>query len=158
MNYEFTAKMEEALDEIATWDQSRQNMMQDFYTPFEQALQDAKKWEKTIIPVWKKCPKCHEGDLVYKFTRFGKFIWCDRYPECDYTEKTAEENDKLAPLREKYEGKPCPEWWTIVVKIGRFGPFLTSSLYPEVKWISPIPDEHLQKIRTTIWMRCMSYM
>lgn len=32
------------------------------------------------------------------------------------------------------------------MKMGRFGPFLTSSLYPEVKWISSIPDENLQAL------------
>lgn len=146
MSYEFTAKMEATLDEIAEWAQSRKHMMKEFYTPFEAALQDAKKWDKTVIPVGKKCPKCQEGELVYKFTKFGKFIWCERYPECDYTEKTQEETDVLAPLKEKYEGKPCPEWGTIVVKMWRFGPFLTSSLYPEVKWITSIPDENLQAL------------
>ncbi len=143
MNYEFTAKMEATLDEIAAGDQSRQHMMHDFYTPFEAAMQDAKKWEKTVMPVGRKCPKCEEGELIYKFTKFGKFIGCERYPECDYTEKTQEESDVLAPLKEKYEGQPCPEGGTIVVKMGRFWPFLTSSLYPEVKWITSIPDENL---------------
>ncbi len=49
----------------------------------------------------------------------------------------------MAPLREKYEGQPCPDGGTIVVRMGRFGPFLTSSEYPKVKWISSIPDEKM---------------
>lgn len=83
---------------------------------------------------------------MYKFTRFGKFIGCSRYPECDYIEKSQEEKDTLEPLREKYEGKPCPEGGTIVVRMGRFGPFLTSSEYPKVKWISSIPDEKMEEL------------
>jgi DNA topoisomerase I len=143
MNYEFTATMEQTLDAIAEGEQSWTDMMQSFYTEFEKEVNDAKKWDKTSMPVWRNCPTCVEWELIYKFTKFGKFIGCNRYPECNYTEKTQEEVDVLAPLKEKYEWKPCPEWWTIVVKIGRFGPFLTSSLYPSVKWISSIPDEQL---------------
>ncbi|MBP6910573.1 hypothetical protein KBC03_03145 [Patescibacteria group bacterium] len=46
-------------------------------------------------------------------------------------------------MREKYEGQPCPEGGTIVVRMGRFGPFLTSSEYPKVKRISSIPNEKM---------------
>lgn len=141
MSYEFTAKMEDSLDEIAEGGIAWHDMMNKFYTGFDKEIQDAKKGEKATMLVGRACPKCKEGQLIYKFTRFGKFIGCDKYPECDYTEKSKEETDALAPLKEKYEGQPCPDGWTIVVKMGRFGPFLTSSLYPEVKWISAIPDD-----------------
>lgn len=120
MNYEFTAKMENELDTIAEGKQSWVAMMKEFYTGFEKTIVDAKKGDKEVVPVGRKCPKCTEGDLVYKFTRFGKFIGCSRYPDCDYVEKSQEEKDALEPLREKYEGQPCPEGGTIVVKIGRF--------------------------------------
>ena len=143
MDYTFTAKMEDQLDEIADGKKERKKMMKEFYVPFEKTVNAAKDGEKEVMPVGKKCPKCKDGDLIYKFTRFGKFIGCSRYPECDYTEKTKEEQDTLAPLREKYEGQPCPDGGTIVVKMGRFGPFLTSSEYPKVKRISSIPNEKM---------------
>ena len=47
----------------------------------------------------------------------------------------------MAKLREAYEGKECPAGGMIVVRTGRFGPFLSSSLYPEVKWIGKILPE-----------------
>jgi len=143
MNYEFTAKMEDKLDTVAEGKIGWKKMMKDFYDVFEKTIGEAKKGEKEVVPVGRKCPKCEEGDLIYKFTRFGKFIGCSRYPDCDYTEKSQEEQDALAPLREKYEGQPCPEGGTIVVRMGRFGPFLTSSEYPKVKWIASIPDEKM---------------
>lgn len=146
MNYEFTAKMEDELDGIAEGKMTWKKMMHDFYAGFEKTITEAKKWDKEVVPVGRKCPKCWEWDLIYKFTRFGKFIGCSRYPDCDYTEKSQEEQDALAPLREKYEGQPCPEGGTIVVKMGRFGPFLTSSEYPKVKWIASIPDEKMQEL------------
>ena len=141
MDYEFTANMEQTLDEIAEWQHWWKDMMKNFYVWFDKEIWEAKKWEKAVALVGRECPKCKEWQLIYKFTRFGKFIWCEKYPECDYTEKTKEESDALAPLKEKYEWQPCPEWGTIVVKMGRFWPFLTSSLYPEVKWITSIPDD-----------------
>lgn len=143
MNYEFTAKMEDELDTVAEGKTSRNKMMQEFYNGFEKTITEAKKGEKEVVPVGRKCPKCKEWDLIYKFTRFGKFIGCSRYPDCDYTEKSQEEKDALEPLRAKYEGQPCPEGGTIVVRMGRFGPFLTSSEYPKVKWISSIPNEKM---------------
>jgi DNA topoisomerase I len=149
MDYDFTAQMEDSLDEIGLGNIWRQTMMQEFYGPFSAAIQEAKKWEKAVVAVGKHCPTCADWQLIYKFTRFGKFIWCDHYPECTYTEKSQEEQDALAPLKEKYEGKPCPEGGTIVVKMGRFWPFLTSSLYPEVKWITSIPDEALQALEAS---------
>ncbi len=144
MDYNFTKSVEEEFDHIAEWELSFQAMLEKFW------LQTLKKdienaWvnaEKVIELVWTKCPKC-EKDLIYRYSKTGKFIWCSGYPECDYIDQPKEESDKIQALRDKYEGKPCPEWieWTIVVKTWRFWPFLASSNYPEVKWIGKIKSE-----------------
>jgi DNA topoisomerase-1 len=58
-------------------------------------------------------------------------------------------------LKKKYEWQPCPEGGTIVVKTGRFGPFLASSEYPKVKWIGKIKnekDELLEQILQEKWL------
>ena len=56
-----------------------------------------------------------------KFAKSGNsFYGCNRYPDCDYVSETDELEAKLAPLRDKYEGKPCPAGGTMVVRIGRF--------------------------------------
>lgn len=108
------------------------------------------KAEKVIELVGKKCPLC-ESELVYKFSKSGKFIGCSNYPTCKHIEQPKAEKDALDVLRAKYEGKPCPDGveGTIVVKTGRFGPFLASSEYPAVKWIGKIKsekDETLEEI------------
>ena len=54
----------------------------------------------------------------------------------------------MAGLKAEHEGKPCPAGGTVVVKIGRFGAFLASSLYPEVKWIGKVPDLKLAPLET----------
>ncbi|MCK9272274.1 type I DNA topoisomerase [Candidatus Gracilibacteria bacterium] len=144
MDYKFTAKIEEELDTIATGGIEWIKMLELFYTDFKKDLLNSdENAEKVIEKTGKKCPECKEGDLLYKYSKNGKFIGCSRYPECKYLENIVDpqKEELLGNLKEKYEGKPCEAGGTIVVKTGRFGPFLASSLYPEVKWIGKIPNE-----------------
>lgn len=158
MDYKFTKNVEEEFDEIAEGKIQFQKMLEKFWLgtlkkDIENAGENA---EKVIEMVGKPCPKCGK-DLIYRYSKTGKFIGCSGYPECDFIEQPKEESDKLQYLRDKYEGKPCPDWidGTIVVKTGRFGPFLASSKYPEVKWIGKIQsekDEVLEQIVKEQWL------
>lgn len=139
MNYEFTAKLENELDEVATGDVDWQKMLAQFWDGFEPHVEASKESDRIQMLTGKPCPKCGSGELVTKFAKSGNsFYGCNRYPDCDYVSETDELEAKLAPLRDKYEGKPCPAGGTMVVRIGRFWPFLSSSLYPDVKWIKSI--------------------
>lgn len=156
MDYKFTSKVEEEFDSIASWEENFQTMLTKFWEwTLKKELENA--WEnakKIVEKTWKACPKCGK-DLVYKFSKAGKFIGCSGYPECDFTDQLDEIKDELAVLREKYEWKPCPEWWTIVVKTWRYGPFLASSEYPKVKWIGKIQNEEeeiLDQILEEKWL------
>ncbi|MDP2103468.1 MAG: DNA topoisomerase, partial [Candidatus Gracilibacteria bacterium] len=143
MDYKFTAKVEEEFDVIATGKLEWTDMLDTFYKKFSTYLIAAMEEKgKVQEKVGKACPKC-ESDLVYKFSKNGRFIGCSNYPTCDYLENITnpEQESKLDELRAEHEGKPCPAGGTIVVKTGRFGPFLASSLYPEVKWIGKIQDK-----------------
>ena len=154
MQYKFTKDVEEEFDEIANGNLKYQTMLQKFWEgTLKKNIEDAgEKAEKIIESVGEKCPVCGK-DLIYKYSKTGKFIGCSGYPECNYIDQPKEQKDALGFLREKYEGKPCPEWieGTIVVKTGRFWPFLASSEYPRVKWIGKIKsekDEILEQILT----------
>ncbi len=143
MDYDFTAEMENKLDDVANGDLERKKMLQDFYAWFEPQLIDSKWSERITLTTGKPCPKCWEGELI---VRYGKsktsFLGCSRYPECDYVSETEDVSNKLNLIKEKYEGQPCPAGGTIVVKMGRFWPFLCSSDYPTIKWIkSPVQFE-----------------
>jgi DNA topoisomerase-1 len=153
MDYDFTAWLEKKLDNIAEWQVEWDSMLDEFYQWFEKELKKADDSQKEDILVWRECPQCKEWQLVVKFSKTGKFFWCNRYPECTYIEESKESHDRLAPLKEKYEWKPCPAGWTIVVKLWRFWPFLTSSDYPTVKWISPIPDEKQEQLEQKYWWK-----
>jgi DNA topoisomerase-1 len=50
--------------------------------------------------VGRNCPECGK-ELIYKFSRGGKFIGCSGYPECKYLESSV--NPKLQALKDKYD-------------------------------------------------------
>ncbi len=146
MDYKFTAKVEEEFDLVANGKLEWVEMLEKFYGDFSKNLDATmEKKGKVQEKVGRSCPNCKTGELVYKYGKSGKFIGCNRYPECDFIENIGKpgETEYLDALKKEHEGKPCPAGGTIVVKTGRFGPFLASSLYPEVKWIGKIPDQKL---------------
>jgi DNA topoisomerase-1 len=90
VDIEFTARMEDDLDEIA--DQKKQwvDVVRNFYTPFDKALQNAKEGiERVKIAdelTTEVCDKCGKP-LAIKIGRFGKFLACTGYPECKFTKR-----------------------------------------------------------------------
>ncbi len=85
VNVEFTAKMEQEMDEIAEGNKKWKDMISNFYAPFQKTVEKVEKelehvkleYEKTDIP----CEKCGRM-LVIKYGRYGKFLACPGYPEC----------------------------------------------------------------------------
>lgn len=102
VDVDFTAKMEDRLDEVEAGDQSWQEVLEDFYPPFHEQIEKAGKTiEKMVIPdepTGEKCPACGEGDLMIKNGRYGKFIACSRYPDCSYTQNIEEIAPGKCPL------------------------------------------------------------
>ncbi len=150
MHYEFTKEVEEKFDEISSWKATYSGMLDEFWNgTLKKELEDAgENAEKVIEKTGKQCPKCKQ-DLIYRFSKAGKFIGCSWYPDCDFVDQPEEEKNEMNALKKKYEWNPCPAGWTIVVKTGRFWPFLASSDYPKVKWIGQIKsdkDEILEEI------------
>ncbi|MDP1845217.1 MAG: type I DNA topoisomerase [Candidatus Moranbacteria bacterium] len=137
---QFTAGMEKDLDEIAEGNKKWVPVIKAFYEPFHKNLKNKSKEvkkEDLMEKIGRQCPECG-GDLVMKFGRFGKFIACMKYPECKYTEKTAEEKKEEA----ENSGHICEKCGApMVVKRGRFGAFLGCSRYPECKTIQKIENK-----------------
>jgi DNA topoisomerase-1 len=88
VDIEFTAHMEDELDEIANEKRDWGGVIQDFYTPFEKNLNEASQsMDKVKLPdevTEEICPKCGKPMLI-KTGRFGKFLACSGYPECKST-------------------------------------------------------------------------
>ncbi|MBR0027655.1 MAG: type I DNA topoisomerase [Clostridia bacterium] len=88
VDVEFTAGMEEELDEVEDGDIQWKNVIREFYPPFKDNLDKAqssiekikiKDEESDIV-----CDKCGRK-MVYKLSKFGKFLACPGYPECKNT-------------------------------------------------------------------------
>lgn len=146
VDYKFTAKMEEELDEIAEGKLPWQKVMGEFYEPFHALIVEKEGIEKaavTATPTDIKCEKCN-APMQIKLGRFGKFLSCSRYPECK----------AMKPLPVELGGKPepviddamkelakkiCPLCNSpLEVKRGRFGPFVGCTKYPECKHIEKV--------------------
>lgn len=123
LDYDFTAEMENNLDEIAEGNLKWQPVIGKFYQPFEKKLesveQTAEKVKIETEVIDKKCPKCGKN-LQIKFGKFGKFLACSGFPECKHTESLEEKIDVLCPdcggdivLRKTRKGRPfygCKNW------------------------------------------------
>ena len=135
---EFTAIMEEKLDEVEEGKQDWKQILREFYPEFESTLSVA---EKEIEKVEVKddisdvpCDKC--GTLmVYKMGRFGRFLACPNFPECRNT----------MPIL-KYIDAPCPQCGKrLLEKTSRKNRrFYGCEGYPEcdfVSWDKPVDEK-----------------
>jgi len=156
VDFQFTAKMENDLDDVAEGARPWVPVIKEFYEPFKIRLtekeQTLSKKELTTETTDEVCDKCGKPMLI-KLGRFGKFMACSGYPECKNTKpiagagngKSAEENEaqakQLAEIQEKYKDIMCEKCGSpMVIKFGRFGPFLSCSRYPECKAIKNIEN------------------
>jgi DNA topoisomerase I len=136
----FTAQMESSLDLIEEGSRSWTDTLDNFYQPFQSDLQQARQNMRSIkrdgIPTLEACPECGER-LLLRSGRYGLFMGCSAYPECDYTRNIS--SDK-APAKEPIPtDEICPECGaSMVIREGRTGPFLSCSSYPDCKKAMPI--------------------
>ena len=89
VDFQFTARMEEDLDMIASGQAEWTEVIHEFYHPFADDLKKAQA-EMPVTksgpePIGRKCPE-DGGELVIRYGRFGKFISCSNFPTCRYTE------------------------------------------------------------------------
>ena len=137
VDLEFTAKMEEELDEVSRGEREWVPMLAEFYSPFQAALDNAQesmprtKVEEETDEVCENCGL----PMVIKTGRFGRFMACTGFPEC----KTSK------PLLKK-TGINCPKCGGDLVERrsrGRGLPFYGCSRYPQCDFISnkkPLPE------------------
>jgi len=134
----FTAKTEDTLDDVSNGKSDKLSSLKSFWEPTNKTI-DSVKGIKTTEIIDKinefmnfhlfngksdVCPKCG-GKLGIKLSKFGAFVGCSNYPNCDYTIKlsdspytaeTAEQNDLQ---KEKDLGE------NIFFRIGKYGPYVT---------------------------------
>lgn len=145
LDYQFTARMEEMLDEVEEGKETWQGEIREFYEPFHKLVQDKtehiKKEDINLGETDEICDKCG-SPMMIKMGRYGKFLSCTNFPKCKNAkpldEKTGgvdEEKEKeIEALEKKLSHKKCSKCGKpMEVKTGRFGEYLACTDYPKCK-------------------------
>jgi DNA topoisomerase-1 len=142
---DFTAEMENELDEIAEGKRKYKETLEDFYTPFLKLVKEKEKGDKVTnlgdAPADISCPIC-QSKMVIKLARNGTFYSCSRYPECTGA-LTLEGKQLEGP---KTLDKICPKCGknNLIERDGKNGKFVACSGYPKCKYVEK-SEEQIEK-------------
>jgi DNA topoisomerase-1 len=139
VEFDFTADLEEKLDRISNNEIAWKQVLADFWRDFIGAVDDIKDVKVSeVLDVLdamlgehiyepradggdpRQCPSCGTGKLNLKAGKFGAFVGCSNYPECRYTRPLAASSGQS----DRVLGKDPKTGLDIVVKAGRFGPYI----------------------------------
>jgi len=140
--YDFTADLEEKLDEVSAGDLDWKQLLRDFWKDFSAAVGETKDLKISqvideldsvlsphIFPPGedgvdpRKCPACAEGRLNLKLGRFGAFVGCTNYPDCKFTRQIgAKPGEGDAGPRELGLFPDSED--QVTLRSGRFGPYV----------------------------------
>jgi len=145
INVGFTARMEDTLDEIEEGKKTYVESMEAFYSRYIKEHSKAEKEMENLKteprPSGIKCDLCGR-EMLIKIGRNGYFLGCSGYPECRNTKDfTRDEKGNIVviePPKPDGDSPICDKCGSpMVVKHGKYGPFLACSNYPECKNIMP---------------------
>jgi DNA topoisomerase I len=153
VEYDYTAGLEEDLDRIANKEIDWREVLRDFWRDFIGAVDDIKDLRISevldvldemlsphLFPSKKDgsdprvCPTCGNGRLGLKLGRFGAFIGCSNYPDCNFTRQLAANG---AASADKVLGKDPETGLDVAIKTGRFGTYLQLGETPKDKSEKP---------------------
>jgi DNA topoisomerase I len=165
VSYDYTAELEEELDDVSGGRLNWQKLLDDFWRDFKPKageVMDQKPSEITqaldeFLAPWlyppradgsdpRVCPQCGNGRLSLRGGKFGAFVACSNYPDCRYTQKFGQPGGSPAG-----EG-PQDLGDGITLKSGRFGPYVER----EDKRASIPKDIPLEDVTTEVAERLLS--
>jgi len=136
IEYDFTSELEESLDLISDGERDWVKVLDDFWKDFKVSTEKGMELDhaeiktkitddlaKLLFPDGnRKCPKCGEGHLELNFGKYGEFLGCSRYPDCDYKKSfTHHKGEEDRPdFEDKILGKD-KEGKNILFKEGPYG-------------------------------------
>jgi len=138
VDVDFTAKMENSLDEVERTEFPYLELLEEFYGQFEKSLKSAESNMTNLKtegwPTDLKCPQSGHP-LRIKWSRHGPFLACSAYPECSFTsDYERDEKGRIQLRTDRTTDEVCDKCGRpMVLKSGRFGEFLACSGYPECK-------------------------
>jgi DNA topoisomerase-1 len=165
VSYDYTAELEEELDDASGGRLDWQKLLDDFWRDFKPKageVMDQKPSEITqaldeFLSPWlyppradgsdpRVCPQCGNGRLSLRGGRFGAFVACSNYPDCKYTQKFGQGGDQAQ------SGGPTELGDGILLKSGRFGPYVERG----DKRASVPKDVPLEDVTTEVAERLLS--
>ncbi len=138
---DFTAMMENELDELARGERDYRSTLSDFYTEFKKEVDAKEHIEKVTnlgdAPSEFSCPKC-SATMVYKLSRNGTFMSCSHYPQCDGA--LTQEGKELG--KQESIGIDPSTNLPVYVLDGRFGPYVQLGDSPSIPKKTTFPMGH----------------
>jgi DNA topoisomerase-1 len=144
VEYDFTAALEEKLDQVSAGDLDWKALLRDFWKDFHAAVGEIGALRTThvldalneslgphIFPDKgdgsdpRGCPTCGTGRLSLKTGKYGAFIGCSNYPECRFTRPIAQpDGEEAAESGDRELGVDPESGKSVWLKAGRFGPYV----------------------------------
>ena len=143
VEYDFTADLEERLDQVSAGELDYKQLLRDFWRDFSAAVAGTKDLkisqvidtldamlEPLIFPKGEDgadprvCPSCADGRLSLKLGRFGAFVGCSNYPECRFTRKLGQKPGEGGDASPRVLGEDPETGEPISLRVGRFGPYV----------------------------------
>ncbi|MGB7620185.1 MAG: type I DNA topoisomerase, partial [Pseudolabrys sp.] len=141
VEYDFTAGLEEKLDEISAGNINWRAVLAEFWEQFVGAVNEIKEVRNRVVldalndllephifpertdgKPRRQCPQCDTGQLSLKTGRFGAFIGCSNYPDCNFTRQITPNADGVQG--KKVLGEDPVTGLEVTLRGGRFGPYL----------------------------------
>lgn len=147
VDLDFTAEMEQMLDQVASGTKEKISVLKDFWEKLQANIADGKKVKDQQEETSHPCPEC-KGKLRRKHSRFGPFFSCENYKKddtgCKYTAKVGEDGspqEKVAKVKE-YAAFSCEYCKSKMVKRkSKYGEFYGCESYPTCKGIADMEGE-----------------
>ncbi|MEF2072407.1 type I DNA topoisomerase [Consotaella aegiceratis] len=157
VEYDFTADLEEKLDRISAGELSWKDVLRDFWIEFSGHVDGTKELRvsdvldalnEELAPLVfppredgtdpRACPRCGAGQLSLKLGRYGAFVGCSNYPECNYTRQlgtslAADDNGDAGSDGPQELGIDPDTGEAVTLRSGRFGPYVQRGEGKEAK-------------------------
>jgi DNA topoisomerase-1 len=125
VDYEYTAKLEDELDDISNGKEEWVPMLEKFWKDFSAQItekESVSRKDVTQEAMDETCPKCGKHPLTIRLGRRGRFIGCTGYPECDYT-RNLDGAEGSEPVKREIGTDPKTEKLIQLLQ-GPFGPYI----------------------------------
>ncbi len=161
VDVEFTAGMEDLLDEVQNGSKTEQDVLKGFWERLKKDIEKGKiiRDENQITEF--KCPKC-DSNLLKKHSQWGPFFACQKSkkltkkqqeagekPECDYLAKVGEHGEpveKAPPKPKEYADFPCKKCGEKMVKRkSKYGEFYGCAGFPKCKTTADLDGTFKEK-------------